>query len=34
MIGIYTGKQAYHFDGFDVLPVGMFVTELHAGRIF
>lgn len=34
MIGIYAGTRAYRFDGFDVLPVGMFVTELHAGRVF
>jgi Holliday junction resolvase-like predicted endonuclease len=34
MIGIYTGSQTYHFDGFDVLPVERFVAELHAGKIF
>lgn len=34
MIGVYTGPRAYHVDGFDVLPVAQFVTELHAGKIF
>ncbi len=34
MIGVYTGSRAYHMDGFDVLPGGQFVSELHAGKIF
>jgi len=34
MIGIYTGKQRYHFDGLDVLPVTAFLEELHAGKVF
>ncbi len=34
MIGIYTGTRTYHMDGFDVMPVGTFVNELHSGRLF
>jgi predicted AAA+ superfamily ATPase len=34
MIGIYTGKRAYHFDGVDVLPVEDFLERLHQGDIF
>ena len=34
MIGVYTGVRAYHMDGFDVLPVGTFIGDLHAGRLF
>ncbi|MFH1672873.1 MAG: AAA family ATPase [Pseudomonadota bacterium] len=34
MIGIYTGKRAYHFDGLDVLPVEDFLERLHQGDIF
>lgn len=34
MMGVYTGSRAYHFDGFDVLPVGEFVANLHAGKLF
>ena len=34
MIGIYTGKRAYHFDGIDVLPVEDFLQRLHQGDIF
>ncbi len=34
MIGIYTGKRAYHFDGFDVLPIAEFLKRLHTGEIF
>lgn len=34
MIGVYTGPRAYHFDGFDVLPVRDFLRQLHAGKVF
>jgi len=34
MIGVYTGTRTYHFDGFDVMPVETFVSDLHAGKIF
>jgi len=34
MIGIYTGKRAYHFDGIDVLPVEDFLNLLYQGEIF
>ena len=34
MMGVYAGERAYHFDGFDVLPVAEFVSELHAGKVF
>jgi predicted AAA+ superfamily ATPase len=34
MIGIYTGKRAYHFDGVDVLPVEDFLERLHQDDIF
>jgi len=34
MVGIYTGKEQYNFDGFQVLPVETFLQKLHAGEIF
>ena len=34
MIGVYTGSREYHFDGLDVLPVGEFLRQLHAGKVF
>jgi predicted AAA+ superfamily ATPase len=34
MIGIYTGKREYHFDGVEVLPVSQFLEKLHRGEIF
>ena len=34
MIGIYTGKRTYHFDGLDVLPVEDFLNQLHQGDVF
>lgn len=34
MIGVYTGKRAYHFEGIDVLPVEDFLNLLHQGEIF
>ncbi len=34
MVGIYTGKRAYHFDGIDVLPLTDFLERLHEGEIF
>lgn len=34
MIGIYTGKRVYHFEGVDVLPVYEFLEQLHNGQVF
>ncbi|MDL1977407.1 MAG: AAA family ATPase [Deltaproteobacteria bacterium] len=34
MIGIYTGKRAYYYDGIDVLPVQDFLERLHQGDVF
>jgi len=34
MIGIYTGKRAYHFEGLDVLPVKDFLKRLHHEEVF
>ena len=34
MVGIYTGRRAYHFDGIDVLPLNEFLERLSAGQIF
>ena len=34
MIGVYTGRQIYHFDGLDVLPVAEFLRRLYAGQVF
>jgi predicted AAA+ superfamily ATPase len=34
MIGIYTGKRAYYYDGIDVLPVRDFLERLHQGDVF
>jgi len=34
MIGIYTGKRAYYFEGIDVLPVKDFLKRLHQGDVF
>ena len=34
MIGVYTGERQYHFDGLDVMPVQMFLRQLHAGEVF
>ena len=34
MIGVYTGARRYHFDGLDVLPLGEFLRQLHAGEVF
>jgi len=34
MIGVYTGKRAYTFDGLDVLPVADFLRRLHQGGVF
>ena len=34
MIGIYTGKRPYYFDGLDILPVEDFLNRLHQGDIF
>jgi len=33
MLRIYTGRQAYHFDGVDVLPLADFLECLHDGEI-
>lgn len=34
MIGIYTGRRSYTYDGVDVMPVKRFLEELYAGEIF
>lgn len=34
MLGVYTGRQGYHFDGLDVFPVLEFLKRLHAGEVF
>jgi uncharacterized protein len=34
MLGIYTGRRAYHFDGIDVLPVSEFLKRLYQGEVF
>jgi predicted AAA+ superfamily ATPase len=34
MIGVYTGKTRYDFDGFCVLPASEFVQRLFAGDLF
>jgi len=34
MIGVYTGKRAYTFDGLDVFPVADFLRQLHQGGVF
>lgn len=34
MIGVYCGKERYHFDGLDVYPVEDFLSELFDGNIF
>ena len=34
MIGVYMGSEKYHFSGLDVLPVRVFLQELHAGNLF
>lgn len=34
MIGVYMGKEKYHFDGLDVLPVLDFVDLLFKGSVF
>ncbi len=34
MIGIYTGKQTYHFDGVDVYPSEAFLEKLYAEEIY
>ncbi len=34
LIGVYRGARRYRFDGLDVLPVGEFLEELHAGQVF
>ena len=34
MVGVYTGKRSYHFDGVDVLPVAEFLQQLYQGNVF
>jgi predicted AAA+ superfamily ATPase len=34
MIAVYTGPDPLHFDGLDVLPVEVFLGQLHAGQVF
>jgi len=33
MIGVYTGRQVYHFNGLDVLPVEEFLKRRYARQI-
>lgn len=33
-IAVYTGPDPLHFDGLDVLPVELFLEQLHAGEVF
>jgi predicted AAA+ superfamily ATPase len=34
MVGIYTGKRNYQFDGIDVLPLKDFLERLYEGEFF
>jgi len=34
MIGVYTGRRTYHFNGLDVMPVVEFLKLLWNGKIF
>lgn len=34
MFGVYTGKRPLHYDGFEVLPVEDFLTQLYKGKVF
>ena len=34
MIGVYTGRQKYNFNGFQVLPIIEFFDELFSGNIY
>lgn len=34
MIGVYTGKQRYNFNNFEVMPVLDFFDELFTGNIY
>jgi predicted AAA+ superfamily ATPase len=34
MIGVYTGERNYHFDGLDIWPVEVFLSNLHQGNVF
>lgn len=34
MIGVYTGRQTLHVNGFDVHPMEEFLRRLHAGDVF
>lgn len=34
MFGVYQGKDAYHFDGIDILPVEVFLEKLYEGGVF
>lgn|GEM_PF-4209820 len=34
MYGVYTGKESYTFDGYEVLPVPVFLDALAAGEVF
>jgi hypothetical protein len=34
MIGVYTGRQTLHLNGFDVLPLAEFLRQLQAGEVF
>ena len=34
MIGVYTGERLYHYDNLDVLPLPIFLRQLHRGEVF
>ncbi|MCE9626129.1 MAG: DUF4143 domain-containing protein [Deltaproteobacteria bacterium] len=34
MFGVYQGKDSYHFDGIEILPVGSFLKKLYKGEVF
>ena len=33
-MGVYMGERTYHFDGIDVLPLSVFLDQLHSKEIF
>jgi uncharacterized protein len=34
MIGVYTGERQYRYDNLDVMPVAVFLRQLHGGDVF
>lgn len=34
MIGVYSGSRSYHFEDLDVLPIRLFLNQLHSGQVF